>query len=172
MPRATYVHKSMLLRGLQMPPAVLDRTDIEATKGRASHSGRSFGGAPLRGGGGRGRGGHINYADQRPNPFAEHLNSGYGPPGGGYPGPPPIPHQAPHPNGMPPPRNGHYNGPPPPFAQGHYGGPPPPPQNINNLRGPPPPPNGFYGAPPPPPSGYYPPNAPPRIYQGPNNSYR
>lgn len=167
------MHKSMLLRGLNMPSAVLDRADIEATKGRASHTGRSFGGAPLRGSGGRGRGGHINYADQRPNPFAEHLNPHYGPPGRGPQGPPPMPHQAPHPNGIPPQRNDHYSGPLPPFTRGYYGGPPPPPPNFSNQRGPPPPPpNGLYGPPPPPPSGYYPPLPPSGNYRSYNQSYR
>lgn len=163
----------MLLRGLKLAPPVLDRADIESTKGRASHSGRSYGGAPLRGSGGRGRGGHMNYADQRPNPFAEHLNPGYGPPGGGYPGPPPpLSHAMPH-NGFPPARNGHYNGPPPPPSNGYYGGPPPPPPNFNYTHGLPPPQNGHYGGPPLPSNGYYPPRPPPGNFPGSgNSSYR
>lgn len=75
MPRSIHTHKSMLLRGVQFPPAALNRADIEATKGRASHSGRSHGGAPLRSSYGSGRGrGSIGYADTRPNPFAAHIN--------------------------------------------------------------------------------------------------
>ncbi|KAL8949150.1 MAG: hypothetical protein Q9222_004715 [Ikaeria aurantiellina] len=103
MPKSTHTHKSMLLRGVKPAAPALTREDIEATKGRAVHSGRSFGGAPLRnGGGGRGRGGggggHINYNDNRPNPFAAHIHPGYAPP------------------------------PPPQFYQGGRGGPPPPQQ--------------------------------------------
>ena len=172
MPRANYVHKSMLLRGLKPAPPVLDRADIEATRGRANYSGRSFGGAPLRGNGGRGRGGHINYADQRPNPFAEHLNPGYSPQGGNHAGPPPLSNYAPPSNRVPPPRNGYYDAAPPTFPHGYYGGPPPPPPNLHYPRGPPLPPNGFYGGPPPPTSGYYPPNPPPSRYQSSHGSYR
>lgn len=71
----------MLLRGVKFAPPTLDRADIEATKSKSSSSGRSFGGVPFRGGrgNGRGRGGHINYANDRPNPFAAHINPGFAP---------------------------------------------------------------------------------------------
>lgn len=121
MPKSTHVHKSMLLRGVKPAPPALTREDIEATKGRAAHSGRSFGGAPLRGNhnnsGGRGRGGsnNINYGDNRQNPFAAHINPGFIPP-------------------------------PPPQFQGGRGGPPPPDPRMVFGQGPPPPPPGFGGA--------------------------
>ena len=82
MPRSNNIHKSMLLRGVHFPPRTLDRSDIEATKTQASRSGRSFGGAPLRGGhsNGRGRGGQMNYANDRPNPFAPYVDPQFVPP--------------------------------------------------------------------------------------------
>ena len=154
----------MLLKGVKHDMPTLDHADIEATKGRASHSGRSFGGAPLRGGrggGGRGgRGGGINYAEDRPNPFAQHLNPNFAPPPNGFG------------RGGPPPPLGY--GPPPPIASGYYGGPPmhqqhgyyngAPPQARYN--GPPnPAPGGFYGGMPQmPPNGYG--NPPPNNYYG------
>lgn len=147
MPKSSHVHKSMLLRGVQPAPPALDRQDIESTKAKAAHSGRSFGGAPLRGNGnGRGRGGsHLNYSngDNRPNPFAAHVNPGFAPPpppnfqgrGGPPQGwvPPPPHYFSGQYNGYVPPQQG-YNGPPPPLphqANGYHGnnqgyGPPPP----------------------------------------------
>ncbi|KAL9606629.1 MAG: hypothetical protein Q9179_000215 [Wetmoreana sp. 5 TL-2023] len=155
MPKSIHVHKSMLLRGVQPAPPALNREDIEATKGRAAHSGRSFGGVPFRGnnGGGRGRGGgggHINYGPNRENPFAAHINPGYAPPPppqfqGGR-GPPPIP--PPMSGWAPPPQanfSSQYNGYAPPPQQGYngYGPPGPPPGNGyhagNQGYGPPPP---------------------------------
>lgn len=142
MPRSVHVHKSMLLRGVKFSPPTLDRADIEATKGRANTSGRSHGGAPLGGGrgNGRGRGGQISYSNERPNPFAQHLNPGFAPPppngfGRGLPPPPgqfngypPQPPRA-YFNGPPPPAQGRYNGPPPSLQSGYYNGPPPAPPN-------------------------------------------
>lgn len=178
MPKSTYAHKSMLLRGVKLAPPVLDRSDIEATKGRANKSGRSFGGAPLRGGSGRGRGGQFSYADQRPNPFAAHLNPAFGgvPTGSaGSHGQPPYGENnygrgPPSQNyGHGPPPNGQYNRPPPP-SNGYYNG------QAPYSRGPPPPPSGYYGGPPPPSIGYgnVPPRPPPSQYPpyGSNNSYR
>lgn len=118
MPRSTHVHKSMLLRGVQFGPPALDRADIEMIKGRANRSGRSYGGAPLQGdnGNGRGRGGQINYADPRPNPFAAHINPNFNPQF--------------NPNnirgGLPPPPMGNW-GSPPPGTEPSWRGPPPPP---------------------------------------------
>lgn len=117
MPRSIHTHKSMLLRGVQFPPAALNRADIEATKGRASLSGRSHGRAPLRSNDGSGRGrGSIKHADARPNPFAAHIDpssglmgapgqfhSGYAPPAIGNWRPPQIsdyPHAPAHPGSM------------------------------------------------------------------------
>ncbi|KAI4278058.1 MAG: hypothetical protein LQ337_001281 [Flavoplaca oasis] len=163
MPKSSHVHKSMLLRGVKPAPPTLNGEDIEATKQAAAHSGRSFGGAPLRGngrgrGGGRGNGGggsQINYGDNRPNPFAAHVKPGYAPPPpphfqGGR-GPPPMPPQG----WVPPPPGAQYDGygPPtrpgfndfhhPPPMNGYYRGPPPPPGNSyyagNQGYGPPPP---------------------------------
>ncbi|KAL8701596.1 MAG: hypothetical protein Q9224_000431 [Gallowayella concinna] len=155
MPTSCHVHKSMLLRGVQPAPPTLNREDIEATKAAAARSGRSFGGAPLRGNGrgrGGGGGGHINYGDHRPNPFAAHVNPGYAPPPpphfqGGR-GQPPMPPQG----WVPPPPGGQYNG---------YG-PPPPRQGFNNSY-PPPPSNVYNGGPPPPPG---------NVYHGGNQGYR
>ncbi|MCJ1353283.1 MAG: 5'-3' exoribonuclease 2 [Icmadophila ericetorum] len=81
MPKSTHIHKSMLLRGVKFPTPVLEYADIEATRSRASQSGRSYGGAPLRGnyrgrGGGRGNS-NGNYGS---NANGHHQNS-YG---GGY----------------------------------------------------------------------------------------
>ena len=148
----------MLLPGLREDPPTLDYADIEGTKDKARSSGRSFGGAPLRNGsfrGGRGGrysngdGGRINYAanggspaDNRPNPFAQHIQPGFMPPpynapnngyggGGGRGGP----------QGYPP-----YQGAPPPivnFSQSYPPGPPPQQGGYNNtfggMQGPPPP---------------------------------
>jgi 5'-3' exoribonuclease 2 len=118
MPRSVHIHKSMLLRGVKFGPSVLNAEDIAATKGRANHSGRSFGGAPLGRGRGRGRGGQMNYTEERPNPFAAHINPGYGhgpPPTFGRGGPPPNGQY----NGYPPPPP-RYSGAPPPAHAGYY----------------------------------------------------
>ena len=145
MPYSIHIHKSMLLKGLKMPDPVLEPADIQATKGKANSSGRSFGGVPFRGGhsNGRGRGGQVNYAaEDRPNPFAAHLNPNFAPP--------------PTFNGRgSSAAQGHHSvyKPPPPRANGYHGGPPPPPQG------------GFYGGGPPPPA-YGRPPGPPQPYQG------
>lgn len=158
MPKSSYTHKSMLLRGVKFGTLTLDRADIEATKGRANHSGRSHGGAPLRGGhnNGRGRGSQMNYSDSRPNPFAAHINPGFAPSGisgnsRGGPPPPPMPGWAPPPPGSetlqrgPPPPHGRN-----PFSyapQGqsyNYGAPQVPLQNGYGNRPPQPPPSGQY----------------------------
>jgi hypothetical protein len=68
MPCSNHIHKSMLLRGVKLPTRVLDQNDIEGTKSRAARSGRSHGGAPLRGNGGfRGRD-SFNYSGSNPTP--------------------------------------------------------------------------------------------------------
>ncbi len=144
MPRSSHIHKSMLLRGVKFPPSALDQADIEATKGRASRSGRSHGGAPLRGeyGSGRGRG-QISYADSRPNPFAAHLTPGFTP----------VNNVGNHRGALPPPPGSSWI---------------PPPPGSEFMRGPPPPPTaGFSYGYPPPSQGY--PYAPPRQSQNPNH---
>ncbi|KAI8299810.1 GTPase-activator protein for Ras-like GTPase [Colletotrichum sp. SAR11_59] len=55
-PASSHPHKSMLLRGVKLPTAALDRNDIETLKSKSSRSGRSYGGAPL-GHNGHNRGG-------------------------------------------------------------------------------------------------------------------
>lgn len=143
MPRSTHIHKSMLLRGVEIRSPALDRADIEATKGRANRSGRSYGGAPLRGdySNGRGRGSQMNYAEPRPNPFAAHINPGFSPQV--------IPNNVR--GGLPPPPMGNW-GPPPPGTESSWRGPPPPPHGYGgpqygftpSAQG------GNYGRPPPP----------------------
>jgi len=151
MPRSVHIHKSMLLRGIKFGPSTLNAEDIAATKGRANHSGRSFGGAPLGRGRGRGRGGQMNYVEERPNPFAAHINPGYSH------GPPPS-----FGRGGPPPPGGQYSVYPPPPLR-YHGAPPPAPNGYYNN---PPPPQSEYGRPQPPPGAYYNAQA-----QGPSNGY-
>jgi 5'-3' exoribonuclease 2 len=69
MPHLRHPHKSMLLRGVKFPTPALDQADIEVTRGRAAHSGRGHGGAPLRGGYGNGRDrDSFNYASSSTYP--------------------------------------------------------------------------------------------------------
>ncbi|KAJ9131599.1 5'-3' exoribonuclease [Coniochaeta hoffmannii] len=116
-PSSSHLNKSMLLRGVKMPPPVLDGTDIAMLKGKGQRSGRSYGGVPLEGG----RNNYNNRGGGRGRPF------NYGPGGNGYQGrdsyqPPPPSWQPPPPGvagfgvGMPPP---------PPPAYVHGGAPPP-----------------------------------------------
>ncbi|KAI9784660.1 MAG: 5'-3' exoribonuclease 2 [Peltula sp. TS41687] len=128
MPKVGHIHKSMLLRGVQLPPVALDHGDIETMKSRARKTGRSYGGAPLQGSYGNGRGqGSINYSSQPPVPF------NIPPPGTGqtYPGPPGTNahsyHRGQAPTSMgapwpPYPAAGYAQGPPmPPPPPGTYG---------------------------------------------------
>ena len=142
MPRSAYTHKSMLLRGIKWPAPTLDHSDIEATKARASHSGRSRGGSFRNSGRTRGT---YNYTEPRPNPFATYMNQGpallgtvassykgYGPNTPGNWAPSPADFQV------------FQRGPPPLVGQGYappgrqYGyvppKPPPPPMNGYNYR--------------------------------------
>lgn len=150
----------MLLRGIKFGPSTLNAEDIAATKGRANHSGRAFGGAPLGRGRGRGRGGQVSYAEERPNPFAAHISPGYGhgpPLAYGRGGPP---HSSGENSGYPAPPPLRYHGAPPPAHTGYYNNPaaPQPGYGPRNTAQPPPsayyngqgPTNG-YG------NGYYPP---------------
>lgn len=85
MPQSKHLHKSMLLRGLNLPTPVLDEADKEVVRNKARSSGRSFGGVPFDGGrgrGGRGRG-SINYASGARN-SGDHQNGGSYHSGGEY----------------------------------------------------------------------------------------
>ena len=122
-----------------MPKTVLERADIEATKAKASNSGRSFGGVPFRGDrNGGSRGGHINYADNQANPFATHLDPNFVPP-------PNFARDPPQPSGY---ANG-YNAPPPRHNAYHSGQAPPYREPYNLL-----PPHASYGRNPGPSQGY------------------
>lgn len=116
MPKSNHVHKSMLLRGVKFPPPALNQSDIEATRGRASKTGRSYGGVPLKGDG-RGRNSFSFTSSDQHTSALGHQHSygsqnGYN--GSNYPIPPP-------------------------------GWQPPPPGMSGFARGPPPPPPGTYG---------------------------
>ncbi|KAL0940808.1 GTPase-activator protein for Ras-like GTPase [Colletotrichum truncatum] len=132
-PESSHPHKSMLLRGVKLPTPALDRNDIETLKGKASRSGRGYGGAPL------GRNGY-NDGGRR-----EHFS--YAPSGG---------------NGRqdrPPPRSGNgtygrYGNQPSGAPQAQFWQPPPPGHPGFGMGLPPPPPmyhsdgrnsNGSYG---------------------------
>lgn len=135
-PGTSHDHKSMLLRGVKLPPPALDGSDIAMIKSKGQRSGRSWGGVPLGGrnnynnynnnGGGRGgRRDQFNYGpgDQRPRQDRPDRGSQYGPPGtgNGYHGrgsyqPPPQTWQPPPPGypgfgiGLPPPPPAHAHG--------------------------------------------------------------
>lgn len=117
-PKSAHIHKSMLLRGVKFATPMLNSADVRAVKGRAQNSGRSFGGAPFRGGGRGGRmdyGGNRGGGDQgpgRPNPFAAHLDPRFMPgPQGNMPMMPP--------GWVPPgPGSGDYSRGPPPAPRG------------------------------------------------------
>ncbi|KAI8235924.1 5'-3' exoribonuclease 2 [Colletotrichum sp. SAR 10_99] len=86
-PASSHPHKSMLLRGVKLPTAALDRNDIETLKSKSSRSGRSYGGAPL-GHNGHNRGGRrdqFSYAPSggngRHSGNGNYMQHGYGPPG-------------------------------------------------------------------------------------------
>ncbi|KAI9653985.1 MAG: 5'-3' exoribonuclease 2 [Bathelium mastoideum] len=147
-PKLNTTHKSMLLRGVKFNKPALNQEDIETTRNRTSSSGRSFGGAPLRRGSGRGyrgggRGGYgdrIDYAsDRRDGGHGDYRNGNghghYDGNNGGSSNPfaahldPQFLQQAaargfpPPPQGwVPPPPSQFGRGPPPPSQTGHYGG--------------------------------------------------
>ncbi|KAI1381087.1 exoribonuclease 2 [Hypoxylon crocopeplum] len=114
-------HKSMLLRGVQMPTPALNRSDMEELKGKMRNTGRSHGGAPL----GRqsydgNRRGRINYGPDsrrdrpdRPPAYQNGYNNSYT-----VPPPVPPPGWVPPPPGFP----GFGNGYPPPPPAAHLGG--------------------------------------------------
>lgn len=127
-PHTSHTHKSMLLRGAELPPPALDRNDIEMLKSKARGSGRGYGGVPFGGRGGRGgRGGHFNYGpDQQRAPRQDRSDRGsqgyqsYAASGG---------------NGYSGGRNSYQQQPPPPAWQ-----PPPPGYPGFGIGAPPPPP--------------------------------
>jgi len=78
MPSSSHTHKSMLLRGLQMPTPALDRSDIDFVKSKGRGAGRSYGGVPLRNNyNGGGRGDRINYAGGPPRGGGGRGRGGY-----------------------------------------------------------------------------------------------
>ncbi|KAK4179995.1 exoribonuclease 2 [Triangularia setosa] len=180
LPASSHIHKSQLLRGVKLPPPVLDRSDIEILKGKGRNAGRSYGGVPLNnnnnnnynrnGGGGRGdrinygpgggnnrnndRGGYNNNYRGSNNNQSQGYGNGYGN-GGGYGsgGGGDRNQYAPPPGWQPPV--------PPGFPGFGQGGPPPPPPGYvvpphqgGYNQGPPVPPPNRYAMPPVPPPGY------------------
>ncbi|ETS79199.1 5'-3' exoribonuclease 2 [Pestalotiopsis fici W106-1] len=157
MPSSSHTHKSMLLRGVELPTPALNRHDIEELKGKMRNSGRSYGGAPFRGGyNGRGRG-RIDYGPgmsggRGGRPDRGPAYGGHQQQYGGSNSFPPVP----PPGWVPPPPGAFGFGaglPPPPPPPGHYGG-----QNSyggshngnygghqNYYQPPPPPHGGSYG---------------------------
>ena len=136
MPKSKHVHKSMLLRGVKFKPPALNAGDIEQTKSKASRSGRSHGGVPLKGDG-RGRN-SFNYAsgnqaNHHNGGYAQNNRPSYGSQNNGY-------------------NNATYYPPPPPPGMASFGhGPPPPPPPGYNFNGQGPP---GYSQPPPRQYGY------------------
>lgn len=120
-PASSHPHKSMLLRGVKLPTAALDRNDIETLKSKSSRSGRSYGGAPL-GHNGHNRGGRrdqFSYAPSggngRHSGNGNYMQHGYGPPG--------------------PPQGQSWQPPPPGHPGFGMGLPPPPPPAFHNSNG-------------------------------------
>ncbi|PBP17918.1 5'-_3' exoribonculease Dhp1 [Diplocarpon rosae] len=117
MPKSKHLHKSMLLRGVKFNAPALTLSEVEETKRKASNSGRSYGGAPLRGNG-RGRSNFNNSSSTQ----YHGSNSSYMPRGhtvqyqNPFPRPPP---------GWTPPQPGMADfargPPPPPLAYDSYG---------------------------------------------------
>ncbi|KAI1869034.1 uncharacterized protein JN550_006021 [Neoarthrinium moseri] len=159
MPTTTHTHKSMLLRGVELPTPALTPSDKDELRGKLRNAGRSYGGAPLgRGGYGDNRRGRINYGPdsggrggrQNGPPSYNGNQNHYPAPNGFPPVPPPgwVPPPPGYPGfgaGLPPPPPVHYNGghgnfgnqgyrppPPPPGSQGGYGG-----YNGHSNSGPP-----------------------------------
>ncbi|KAI1382754.1 exoribonuclease 2, partial [Hypoxylon trugodes] len=123
-PSTSHNHKSMLLRGVQMPTPALNHNDKEELKGKMRNAGRSHGGAPL----GRqnydgNRRDRINYGpDSRRDNRSDRppYQNGYN---NGYPIPPPVP----PPGWAPPPPPGY------PGFNNSYP-PPPPPAYLSGGR--------------------------------------
>ncbi|KAI6249001.1 5'-3' exoribonuclease 2 [Erysiphe necator] len=73
MPKLTYTHKSMLLRGASIPPPVLTLAEVETTRDKALRSGRSYGGVPLHGDGSRRK--QFNYGSSKNPQYSQSYNS-------------------------------------------------------------------------------------------------
>lgn len=124
MPSSAHTHKSMLLRGVELPTPALNRHDIEELRGKMRNSGRSHGGVPFRGGyNGRGRG-RIDYgpgmSGGRGGRSDRGSYGGHQQQYGGHNAYPPVP-----PPGWVPPPPGAFGfgaGAPPPPPPAHYGG--------------------------------------------------
>ncbi|KAL6914330.1 hypothetical protein FSST1_012090 [Fusarium sambucinum] len=137
-PQVSQTHKSMLLRGVQLPKPALTQNDIQDMRSRSSRGGRN-------GGFGRGhdRGGYNGPGMSRGSQYNRHQG-GYGRGNGHYP-PAPAPHVPPPPGAPgfgigvppPPPPNSHHSQP----YDNRHGGPP----GYNQYRGPPHPANGAPG---------------------------
>lgn len=173
MPSSSHTHKSMLLRGVQLPAPALNGSDIEELKGKIRNSGRSYRGAPLGRHHNDGRRERMNYGpdsrrDGNYRPPSQYTNGGGS---SAFPGPPPMipPGWAPPPpgfagfgNGIPPPPPAYHGGGRGGYGTGHdsshgsYGG-----QAYNQRHHAPPgvPPQQNYG-------GQY--NSPPYGHQGQN----
>ncbi|KAI1262337.1 exoribonuclease Dhp1 [Xylariaceae sp. FL1019] len=123
MPQSSHTHKSMLLRGVQMPVPALNGSDIEELKGKARNSGRSYRGGSLGQHRGNGRTDRINYGPNSQHQPRHNNGNNYNN-RNSYPGPQPP---------MVPPG---WAPPPPPGFPGFGNGPPPPPPNYQgNHRG-------------------------------------
>jgi len=143
-PKSKNIHKSMLLRGLQLDPPALTRGDIEQTRARAEGKGRSYGGAQLY----KGRGGsHNSFRSDRSGPAGPPQNSRHGQQqqqhqqSYGAPPPPRPPYNQPAPGIIPVPEASPYGG------WGNYGAAPVGRWGFPPLLG------GFAGELPPPPAG-------------------
>lgn len=153
-PKSKNIHKSMLLRGVRLDPPTLSRADIDQIRSRAESRGRSYGGAPLYGGGRGGNRGSFRSDNGPPQPRYDNapLQHRYGNQQSfGVPPPPPPPGVIPTPSASPyggwgswgsaaslPPWG--HNQPPPP-GQGGYGRgnlqPPPGVRDAGSYVGPP-----------------------------------
>ncbi|KAG8670027.1 5'-3' exoribonuclease 2 [Fusarium poae] len=137
-PQVSQTHKSMLLRGVQLPKPALTQNDIQDMRSRASRGGRN-------GGFGRGhdRGGYNGPGMSRGSQYNRHQG-GYGRGNGHYP-PAPVSHVPPPPGAPgfgigvppPPPPNSYHNQ---PYDNRHGG-----PSGYNQYRVPPHPANGAPG---------------------------
>ncbi|RKF77433.1 5'-3' exoribonuclease 2 [Golovinomyces cichoracearum] len=76
MPKLLLTHKSILLKGVVIPPPALTPTEIETTKEKAARSGRNFGGVPLYGDG-RGRK-HFNYGHSNSQQIGNNIHGQHG----------------------------------------------------------------------------------------------
>lgn len=126
----------MLLRGVRLPVAALNSSDIEELKGKTRNSGRSYRGAPLGRHHNDGRRERMNYGpdSRRDGNNRQYANGGQRGGHNAFPGPPPMipPGWAPPPppgfpgfgNGLPPPPPAYHGGGRGGYGNGNYGGQP------------------------------------------------